>query len=191
MVEKKKKLNLGCGNDYKEGWVNLDIDRNVGADVIFDLRKISKGKKLPFKSKTFDLIWCSHVLEHFFDPTPLLEEMKRVCKVRGIIEVRVPYGLAGLRNLDHKKLFCLGSFEGKNFSFSNQASEEEVRLIYQKLYTPPTSKTFLGYSRKYTYWVFLGIINYLIKRSSAFYDDTILKNIFPNTHIHVKYVRVG
>ena len=27
--EEKMKLNLGCGTDYKEGWMNTDIDESV------------------------------------------------------------------------------------------------------------------------------------------------------------------
>ena len=65
----KKKLNLGCGNDYKEGWVNLEntdgyIDRKYKADVFHDLNKYP----YPFKSNEFDLILASHLVEHLEDP---------------------------------------------------------------------------------------------------------------------------
>ena len=65
-----KKLNLGCGRDIMEGWTNLDINPNVGADVIFDLEQIETiakwpdgTKLLPFKDNHFDKILCSHTLE--------------------------------------------------------------------------------------------------------------------------------
>jgi len=28
-----KKLNLGCGNDYRKGWINVDFNKKVKADV--------------------------------------------------------------------------------------------------------------------------------------------------------------
>ena len=39
-----KKLNLGCGGDYKKGWTNVDIDKNVRADIYSEL-----SENFPFK----------------------------------------------------------------------------------------------------------------------------------------------
>jgi len=33
------KLNLGCRNNYREGWINAEIDRDCKADTYFDLNK--------------------------------------------------------------------------------------------------------------------------------------------------------
>lgn len=32
-----KRLNLGCGRDIKKGWINLDILKLPGVDVVYDL----------------------------------------------------------------------------------------------------------------------------------------------------------
>lgn len=42
-------------------------------------------EELPFKSKSFDFVYCSHVLEHVEDPIRACEEIMRVGK-RGYIE---------------------------------------------------------------------------------------------------------
>jgi len=43
-------------------------------------------EKLPFEDKTFDYVYCSHVLEHVANPVQALNEIQRVGK-RGFIEV--------------------------------------------------------------------------------------------------------
>ena len=54
------KLNLGCGNDIKEGWVNMDYIGAEGVDVVHNLNRLP----YPFPDNTFDSILASHVLEH-------------------------------------------------------------------------------------------------------------------------------
>jgi len=36
------KLNLGCGKDYKRGYINCDVSKEVGPDKVVDL---DKGKE--------------------------------------------------------------------------------------------------------------------------------------------------
>ena len=33
------KLNLGCGKDYIDGWVNVDLYDDSKCDVVYDLEK--------------------------------------------------------------------------------------------------------------------------------------------------------
>ncbi|MBI2654841.1 class I SAM-dependent methyltransferase [Candidatus Woesearchaeota archaeon] len=88
----KKKLNLGCGNDYKEGWVNLEnkgeyIDRKYKADKFHDLNKYP----YPFKSNEFDLILASHLVEHLEDPLRFFKECRRILSANGELTVVVPH----------------------------------------------------------------------------------------------------
>jgi len=85
-----KKLNVGCGLDIKKGWVNLDNHKTNGADTIFDLNKIYRGGKMPFKENTFDYVFVRAVIHTFIDPVPLLNELVRVCKKGGVIEIKTP-----------------------------------------------------------------------------------------------------
>ena len=84
-----QKLNLGCGNDYREGWVNLDSVFFKGeADVRVDLEEAD----LPFEDSFFDEIYASHVLEHVIALPQLMDELQRVIKPTGELHVRVPHG---------------------------------------------------------------------------------------------------
>lgn len=33
------KINIGCGRDYREGWINIDISTDCKADEYRDIRK--------------------------------------------------------------------------------------------------------------------------------------------------------
>jgi SAM-dependent methyltransferase len=83
------KLNVGCGKDIREGWINLDYHGDTGANVIFDLFEIFEGNPLPFPDNTFDNILLQGVIHLFMNPIPILDEMVRVCKPGGKIEVKV------------------------------------------------------------------------------------------------------
>jgi|APSaa5957512622_1039677.scaffolds.fasta_scaffold01388_14 ubiquinone/menaquinone biosynthesis C-methylase UbiE len=87
---KMKKINVGCGLDVKTGWTNLDNHKTNGADVVFDLNKIYAEGKMPFKDNAFDYILVSKVIHTFMDPVPLLNELVRICKKNGIIEIKTP-----------------------------------------------------------------------------------------------------
>lgn len=105
----KKRLNVGCGKDIKKGWINLDFHDGHGAEIIFDLNQIYKGKKLPFKNNYFDYVYCSHVLEDFIDPVPIIDEMIRITKKERIIEIRVPHETTAWSSIYHKRAFNLTS----------------------------------------------------------------------------------
>jgi predicted SAM-dependent methyltransferase len=80
-------LNLGCGNNYHPDWINVDFVA-AGDDVIsYDL---TKG--IPFSSEVFDVVYHSHVLEHFTAQQGnfLIGECFRVLKPKGILRIAVP-----------------------------------------------------------------------------------------------------
>jgi len=105
------KINIGSGKDIRKGWVNLDMHNKHGAEVIFDLNDVYKGKKIPFKDNTFDYVYCSHVLEDFIDPMVLIEEFIRICKFGGQIELKTPFETNNeLTNIYHKTAFTLSKF---------------------------------------------------------------------------------
>lgn len=82
-----KLLNVGCGTTFHKAWVNIDIN-SIHEEVInVDIRK-----GLPFEESSFDVVYSSHVLEHFSiqDGLSLLNEIYRVLKPNGIVRIVVP-----------------------------------------------------------------------------------------------------
>jgi len=64
-----------------------DVYRGLGCDFEqVDLR----SEKLPYPDKSFDVIWCSHVIEHLHDPVAFLMECERVLRPGGHVILRTP-----------------------------------------------------------------------------------------------------
>ncbi len=106
----RNKLNLGCGRDYRQGWVNLDNCEaaDLQPDVIHDLNKLP----YPFKDNTFDYVLANNVLEHIDSPLSCLEELWRVSKPGAVIEIKVPYftSWTAWGDITHKRPFTYNTF---------------------------------------------------------------------------------
>ena len=88
----KLTLNVGCGertfDDYPEGYkcINIDTRDLSNVDKVMDVRR------LEFPDNYFDYILASDIIEHFpiSETNDILTEWKRVLKIGGIIEFRMP-----------------------------------------------------------------------------------------------------
>lgn len=82
-----KKLNLGCGSRFNVSWFNVDIKSSTEQVLEVDLTR-----KLPYTTNSFDIIYSSHVLEHFKLPQKdnFLSECFRILKPQGVIRLVVP-----------------------------------------------------------------------------------------------------
>jgi len=81
------KLNLGCGNDIKPGYINIDKYNNTGnVDMNSDLGD------LPFDDHTISEIYTSHVFEHIplNEVYSVISEWKRALKIGGRLVLRLP-----------------------------------------------------------------------------------------------------
>lgn len=85
------KINLGCGHEYLEGFINCDISKKFKADLHFDMELTD----WPIKSDTVKEIYAFHVLEHLSSTGYLnaWQEMYRICKHNAIVSVRFPHHL--------------------------------------------------------------------------------------------------
>lgn len=81
-----QKLNLGCGEDIRRGYINIDKD-----SCEEDVYKHNLEKGIPFKANTVSHIIAKDVLEHIKNLEKLIDEIYRVCIDEAHIFVQVPY----------------------------------------------------------------------------------------------------
>ena len=83
------KLNLGCGSDIKEGYVNIDMHYKAGVDVVCDIASLGE---LGYKDNTVDEIYMKEVLEHVshLKIEHVLKRCHTLLKPKGKIYIKVP-----------------------------------------------------------------------------------------------------
>lgn len=84
------KLNLGCGDDIRPGYVNVDFRKLQGVSQVVDLSVFP----WPFKDESAEEILMLDFLEHFpyRDTSRLLLECYRTLTAEGTVVVQVPDG---------------------------------------------------------------------------------------------------
>lgn len=82
------KLQIGCGANHLDGWLNSGIGlRECRAGIYLDA-----GKHFPLQDASFDYIFSEHLFEHLTYPQALnmLKESYRVLKPGGVMRVATP-----------------------------------------------------------------------------------------------------
>lgn len=96
-----RRLNLGCGEFRKDGYVNVDCFAVSEPDVRHDLDRLP----YPFADDSFDLIEADHLLEHLEDPFKVMRELHRIAADGCRIKLRVPHFSRGFTHAQHKRGF--------------------------------------------------------------------------------------
>lgn len=85
------KLNLGCGNNKKDGYINVDKYEACGPDQQVDLEQFP----WPWPDGSVEEIMLNHVLEHLGATTEtyfgIIRELYRVSVDRALIKITVPH----------------------------------------------------------------------------------------------------
>lgn len=109
------KLNLGCGEFKKSGYINVDYYSVSKPDIRHDLNEIP----YPFEDDQFTVIEADHVLEHLNNPFQIMKELHRIGRKECLIHIRVPHFSRGFAHSEHKRgfdvsfpLYFSPSFEG-------------------------------------------------------------------------------
>ena len=118
------KLNLGCGNNYKTGWINTDINKQVKAEYYFDLGK----DKFPFKDNSFNLIEAKMVFEHlknYNERLFFLKEIYRIGNNNCKINLSVPHfsSITAYSDIQHVAGFSSKSLDYFSIHDSNYYGE--------------------------------------------------------------------
>jgi len=114
----KTALDVGCREGVQTKWLEkkgyqvtpIDIKKVFRKCIIVDL-----NEKLLFNDESFDLIWCSEVIEHLNNPAFTMSELMRILKPEGEMILTTPnsyswifiFGLLAKRmqRKDHKQFF--------------------------------------------------------------------------------------
>jgi predicted SAM-dependent methyltransferase len=85
------RLNLGCGHDKREGWLNVDASPAAGPDQLVDLESLP----WPWPDDAAEEVLLKHVLEHLGQRTEtylgIMRELWRVCRHGAKVRIVVPH----------------------------------------------------------------------------------------------------
>jgi predicted SAM-dependent methyltransferase len=120
------KLNMGCGYNKREGYLNVDISPVCQPDVVCDLESLP----WPWDDDSVDQVLFKHSLEHIGqNPRTFLGMMKelyRVCKDQARIEIHVPHPRHDdfINDPTHVRIITPGMFG----LFDRKSNDEMQRL---------------------------------------------------------------
>jgi len=166
-----KKLNLGCGLKYKDGWTNVDFcpAKNFKVDIIHNLEKFP----YTFKDNEFDFILMDNVLEHLEETIKTLEELHRIGKPNATIKIIIPHysGFMAFGHLTHKKFFGAGSLDNFKPDSWEKYSEKNFKVKKKLIWMDSRNVGFFG-----------RIMNKLLNLN-RYFTERFLANIIGIDHI--------
>lgn len=141
----KKALDVGMGfgfeliTKFREGYdcYGFDYDKaRVGkTGQMFEKNgmkatlKVGDAQKIPFGSNMFDVVVCSHVIEHVPSDTRALAEIRRVLKRKGTLYLRVPH-INNLHTQFRMKVRAKNPYTDR--THLREYSEESLREVVKK-----------------------------------------------------------
>ncbi len=147
---KKEKINLGCGKEIKEGYINLDFEEFDGVDVIHDLNIFP----YPFKTNQFKEILMDRSLEHLDNPYRVMKEIYRIAQKDAVIKIRVPHfsSIQCWGNLQHKRGFSVRTFNSGGIEKDFEVIYAEIEIPRIRFFIKPMVKMFpLFYEKNLAY----------------------------------------
>lgn len=160
--KRSKFLDVGCGSGHNMLKAELELSCDVygidpapgshGVGRFSELTdhhlKIMQGtaEKIPFQNQEFDVVFCSHVLEHVESEEKSLIEINRVLKDEGVLIIGMPTStLALIALISHylftthvNILFCIKSIGKKEFI------QRFIHIFIPRSHSFPNAK-YIGY----------------------------------------------
>ena len=99
--DRPPRLHLGCGEDYRPGYHNVDYVDAVDPDEQVDLNHYP----WPWPDGSFQVIRAEHVFEHLEQLELALRECERLLKSGGRLITVWPIGTDAIADPDHKRLW--------------------------------------------------------------------------------------
>ncbi len=112
------KLNIGCGFNKLDGYLNVDQFPECAPDVLWNLEQTP----WPFEESSVDEMVAHHVLEHLGQETKaffaIIQELYRLVRHDGLIRITVPHPNHPTFQSDPTHV---RAFTGKTFEMMNRA----------------------------------------------------------------------
>ena len=177
------RLNLGCGLDIREGWVNLDSAKLPGVDVVHDLAVVP----LPFADASFSEILCQDVLEHV-NYAPVLRDLHRILRPGGRVVIRSPHFTSRAVYIDptHRTAFSIDTFA----FFARESDYRDRSYYYDFSFERIESVRITFHRYRWQPWNYL--VEPLVNRSlgaQRYYEDTFFSRLFPAANVEVVLVK--
>lgn len=183
-----RKLNIGCGSNIREGWVNLDITNQPGVDVVHDIENLP----LPFADDSFDEILCQDILEHV-EYLPVIKDIYRILAQDGAVHIRVPHFTSRNNYTDptHKKSFSVSTFDyfaKGTYIWKHRRGEFFFDFVFEQLRDlrinfDKTSSRFFFYNRLIERYVNSS------PRRQIVYEMTAFCYLFPASDVEVTLIK--
>jgi SAM-dependent methyltransferase len=124
-------LNLGAGQSYIPGFVNIDISER--AEISLDLG----AEKLPFPDDSVSTVFSVYTLEHVPNYLFALAEIHRVLRHDGALLLKLPYVTLTERHLINP--YHLHNFSEHSFDFFDPlllkgSAAEEASIAFRKVF---------------------------------------------------------
>ncbi|PKL49334.1 MAG: methyltransferase type 11 [Candidatus Riflebacteria bacterium HGW-Riflebacteria-2] len=140
----KNKLNLGCGEFKKDGYVNVDCFSVSEPDVTHDLNSFP----YPFEDNSFLVVEADHLLEHLDDPFMVMRELYRISADGCQIKLRMPHFSRGFTHSQHRRGFDVsfplyfdptfpGGYQGVPLKLENMTLRWFAQPYLKKRVLPP------------------------------------------------------
>ncbi|MFM6505980.1 MAG: glycosyltransferase [Dolichospermum sp.] len=101
------RIDLGCGVNKPNGFVGVDLYPGFGVDIVADL-----SQRFPFEDNSVDEVRAHDIIEHLPDRIHTMNEIWRILKPGGIVDISVPStdGRGAFQDPTHVSFWNINSF---------------------------------------------------------------------------------
>ena len=158
----KTVLDAACGSGWlgklvKDEWgvqiYGVDISKKgvMLANKSGVMAKVGDiAKKIPYKDKSFDLVFSSETIEHLYNPDKFLKEIRRVLKPKGLLVLTTPNLASWLNRI----LFLFGIYP----LVLEASTEKKVGLRILSKFT--NGEQLVGHVHVFTYYALIELLSY-------------------------------
>lgn len=127
------KLNLGCGTEKLEGYINIDVEPTCKPDLIFNFL----APPLPYEAGSVESIVMFHTIEHVRKTyhLRLLQECYRLLEPKGQLIISFPEFLRCVENWKSNKYGIRDKWEQTIFGRQLYPSDYHVSLMDSSEFT--------------------------------------------------------